>query len=47
MKVKDKIREDLEDMKIAEKRIEEMEKEGVITQDADEFLKELEQWAKE
>jgi len=43
----ERLREDLIDAKIADLRLKEMENEEVITQTADEFLKDLEKWAKE
>jgi len=43
-KDKERLREDRIDAKIASKRIKEMKNEEVITQTADEFLKDLEKW---
>ena len=43
----ERLREDLIDSKIAEQRLKEMEKGEVVTQPMDEFLKDLEKWAKE
>ena len=45
--IAERIREDIIDSRIAEKRLKEMESGEFIRQDADEFLKELEEWAKE
>lgn len=42
-----RLEEDLIDAKIAEKKLKEMKKGEVITQTEDEFLKDLEKWAKE
>ncbi len=43
----ERLREDLIDSKIADRRLKEMEKGEVVTQPMDEFLKDLEKWAKE
>ena len=43
----DEIREDLDDIKAADRAWEEIRRGEYIEQDADEFLKELREWAKE
>ena len=45
--IAERIREDIIDSRIAEKRLKEMESGEFIRQDSDEFLKELEEWTKE